>query len=42
MKEFMFLERAAIEEDVRQSKAKIIVDLGASFNTQLTEIVDAR
>lgn len=38
----MLLEKAVIEEDIRQSKEKIIVDLGASFNTQLTEIVDAR
>jgi hypothetical protein len=29
----MLLEKAAIEDDIRQSKAKIIVDLGASFNT---------
>ena len=40
LKEFMILEKAIVEEDVRQSKAKIIVDLGASINTELTEIVD--
>lgn len=34
------MEKAIVEEDVRQSKAKIIVDLGASINTELTEIVD--
>ena len=36
----MLLEKAVIDESVWESKAKIIVDLGTSFNTQLTEIVD--
>jgi hypothetical protein len=36
----MMLEKAIVEDEVRKSKAKIIVDLGASINTELTEIVD--
>jgi hypothetical protein len=35
LKEFMLYEKAIIHED-----ARIVVDLGASINTQLTEIVD--
>lgn len=35
----MLVEKAIVEEEYQ--KQRIIVDLGASINTELTEIVDA-
>ena len=39
LKEFILVEKAVVEEDYQ--KQRIIVDLRASINTELTEIVDA-
>lgn len=39
LKDFMLVEKAIVVEDYQ--KQRIIVDLRASINTELTEIVDA-